>query len=174
MAYIQLHACLPATHIGTWVSKFMGFSKVSHTWRHGFSIRGTWGYGFLRTWLWHGIHRAIKGTLISQKWEHGFLPPSCRLTWVSPTSGYWFLLHTCMATWVSHTWGYLVFTPIHGWQHGVHLHRDMVFPPHTHTHTHIYIYGDMGFFPPDTRGHGILPSHIDGEHDAVVDSTGKL
>ncbi len=45
----------------------------------------------------------------------------------------------------------LVFTPIHGWQHGVHLHRDMVFPPHT-------LYGDMGFFTPDTWGHGILPS----------------
>ncbi len=48
-----------------------------------------------------------------------------------------------------------LFTPIHGCQHGVQLHRDMVFPPP-------HIYGDMGFFPPDTSGHGILPSHIDG------------
>ncbi len=91
--------------------KIMGFSKVSHTWRHGFNIRGTWGHGFLHTWVWHGIRRAVKGTLVSKKWEHGFLPPSCRLTWVSPTWGYWFLLHTCMARWVSPTWGYLAFHP---------------------------------------------------------------
>jgi hypothetical protein len=42
------------------------------------------------------------------------------------------------------------------------------------THIWGHIYEDMGFFPPETWGHGILPSHIDGEHDAVVDSTGKL
>jgi hypothetical protein len=53
----------------------------------------------------------------------------------------------------------MVFLPPETWGYGV-------FSPH--------IYGDMGFFPPETWGHEILPSHIDGEHDAVVDSTGKL
>jgi hypothetical protein len=44
--------------------------------------------------------------------------------------------YTWMATWGSPTQGHGVSSP--------------------------HIYGDMGFFPPDKWGHGILPSHIDG------------